>query len=105
MTRGMSIVSVVDHKMRNTVGIAGEVFSTLAEGDKVDFYLISQGADGINISLVVKDSSDARLAMNVVHTKLCKVQLIRSRRAAPQKTMALMLKSRFYDLRDATQKN
>ena len=53
MTRGMSIISVVDHKLRNTVGIAREVFSILAGADKVDFYLISQGADGINISLMV----------------------------------------------------
>ncbi|KAF6234072.1 hypothetical protein HO173_007902 [Letharia columbiana] len=71
VTRGMSIISVVGHKMRNTVGIAGEIFSTLA-GAKINIYLISQGASEINISFVVKES-DALLAMNVVHTKVLQI--------------------------------
>lgn len=71
VTRGMSIISVVGHKMRNTVGIAGEIFSTLA-GAKINIYLISQGASEINISFVVKES-DTLLAMNVVHTKVLQI--------------------------------
>ena len=71
VTREMSIVSVVGHKMRNTVGIAGEIFSTLA-GAKINIYLISQGASEINISFVVKES-DALLAMTVVHTTVLQI--------------------------------
>ncbi len=71
VTRGMSIISVVGHKMRNTVGIAGEIFSTLA-GAKINIYLISQGASEINISFVVKES-DALLAMTVVHTTVLQI--------------------------------
>lgn len=47
--RGMAIVSVIGHKMRNMVGIAGQIFSTLASGG-VNIYLIGQGASEINIS-------------------------------------------------------
>lgn len=49
VARHMSIVSVVGHKMRNMVGISGEVFSALASA-RVNIYLISQGASEINIS-------------------------------------------------------
>lgn len=47
--RHMSIISVVGHKMRNMVGIAGEIFNALASA-RVNIYLISQGASEINIS-------------------------------------------------------
>lgn len=66
--RHLSIVSVVGHRMRNMVGVAGkndfrvltmvmlliinfagEIFSALA-GARVNVYLISQGANEINIS-------------------------------------------------------
>lgn len=71
VTTGMSIISVVGHKMRNTVGIAGEIFSTLA-GAKINIYLISQGASEINISFVVKEN-DALLAMAVVHSNVLQI--------------------------------
>jgi aspartate kinase len=45
----MSIVTVVGHKMRNMVGISGEIFNALASA-RVNIYLISQGASEINIS-------------------------------------------------------
>ncbi|RFU30812.1 hypothetical protein B7463_g5523, partial [Scytalidium lignicola] len=64
----MSIVSVIGHKMRNMVGIAGQIFSELAKGG-VNIYLIGQGASEINISFVVKDV-DAQLAMNLVHANV-----------------------------------
>jgi aspartate kinase len=70
VARHMSIVSVVGHKMRNMVGvagksiprrtqswefadktIAGEIFGALARA-RVNIYLISQGASEINISSV-----------------------------------------------------
>jgi aspartate kinase len=45
----MAIVSVIGHRMRNMVGIAGQLFSKLASGG-VNIYLIAQGASEINIS-------------------------------------------------------
>jgi aspartate kinase len=68
VVRHLSIVSVVGHKMRNMVGVAGEIFSTLAAA-RVNIFLISQGANEINISFVVK-AQDALLAMDVVHTNV-----------------------------------
>lgn len=47
--QNMSIVSVIGHKMRNMVGIAGQIFSELAKGG-INIYLIGQGASEINIS-------------------------------------------------------
>jgi aspartate kinase len=52
MMEDMAIVSVIGHKMRNMVGIAGQIFSTLARGG-VNIYLIGQGASEINISYVL----------------------------------------------------
>jgi aspartate kinase len=49
VAKHMSIVSVVGHKMRNLVGISGEIFNALASA-RVNIYLISQGASEINIS-------------------------------------------------------
>ncbi|KAF2809993.1 aspartate kinase [Mytilinidion resinicola] len=73
VARHMSIVSVVGHKMKNMVGISGEVFSALASA-RVNIYLISQGASEINISFVVK-AQDALLAMEVVHTNVMRIPL------------------------------
>ena len=66
--RHLSIVSVVGHKMRNMVGVAGEIFNALALA-RVNIFLISQGANEINISFVVK-AQDALLALDVVHTNV-----------------------------------
>jgi aspartate kinase len=69
--RHMSIVSVVGHKMRNIVGVAGEVFGALARA-RVNVHLISQGASEINISFVVR-AQDVLLAMDVVHTNVMRI--------------------------------
>ncbi|KAG9236834.1 aspartate kinase [Amylocarpus encephaloides] len=61
----MAIVSVIGHKMRNMVGIAGQIFSKLATGG-VNIYLIGQGASEINISLVIQ-KQDTLMAMNIIH--------------------------------------
>ncbi|KAH6722814.1 aspartate kinase [Leptodontidium sp. MPI-SDFR-AT-0119] len=66
VVRDVAIVSVIGHKMRNKVGIAGQIFSTLSSGG-VNIYLIGQGASEINISLVVK-KDDAMTAMDLLHT-------------------------------------
>lgn len=68
VARHLSIISVVGHKMRNMVGVAGEIFSALALA-RVNIFLISQGANEINISFVVK-AQDALLALDVVHTNV-----------------------------------
>jgi hypothetical protein len=51
--------------MRNMVGIAGRMFSTLAQGN-VNIEMISQGASEINISCVI-EGRDAVKALNLIH--------------------------------------
>lgn len=51
VTKDMAIVSVIGHKMRNKVGVASEILSTLAAA-KINIYLVSQGASEINVSYV-----------------------------------------------------
>jgi len=50
------------HKM---VGIAGRMFSTLAEG-RVNIEMISQGASELHISCVI-EGREATKALNLVH--------------------------------------
>jgi len=64
----MAILSLVGADMKNMIGIAGKMFSTLGEYN-VNIEMISQGASEINISCVV-DAFDANRAMNVLHTNL-----------------------------------
>ena len=64
----MAILSLVGKQMRNLVGIAGRMFTTLAEG-KVNIEMISQGASEISISCVI-DKQEADRALNIVHATL-----------------------------------
>ncbi|KAK4241105.1 Aspartate/glutamate/uridylate kinase [Achaetomium macrosporum] len=64
----MSILSLVGAEMKNMVGIAGKMFSTLGE-HRINLEMISQGASEINISCVI-DARDAERAMNILHTSL-----------------------------------
>ncbi|KAL6793464.1 Aspartate/glutamate/uridylate kinase [Trichoderma sp. SZMC 28013] len=64
----MAILSLVGADMKNMVGVAGRMFSTLGEHN-VNLEMISQGASEINISCVI-DARDATRAMNVLHTHL-----------------------------------
>ncbi|KAF7555517.1 hypothetical protein G7046_g6535 [Stylonectria norvegica] len=64
----MAILSLVGAEMKNMVGIAGRMFSTLGEHN-VNLEMISQGASEINISCVI-NGRDATRAMNVLHTHL-----------------------------------
>ncbi|KAK4114929.1 aspartate kinase [Canariomyces notabilis] len=64
----MTILSLVGAEMKNMVGIAGRMFSTLGENG-VNIEMISQGASEINISCVI-DARDAERAMNILHTSL-----------------------------------
>ncbi|KAL2162779.1 hypothetical protein VTH06DRAFT_6615 [Thermothelomyces fergusii] len=64
----MTILSLVGAEMKNMVGIAGKMFSTLGE-HRINLEMISQGASEINISCVI-DARDAERAMNILHTNL-----------------------------------
>ncbi|BGP57035.1 hypothetical protein JCM8202_004527 [Rhodotorula sphaerocarpa] len=68
ISRDMAILSLVGKYMKNKVGVAGKMFSTLAEGN-VNIEMISQGASEINISCVIEER-DAVKALNLVHLKL-----------------------------------
>jgi len=63
--RDMAILSMVGKRMRNTVGISGRMFTTLAQGN-VNIEMISQGANEINISCVI-NARDAVKALNLIH--------------------------------------
>ncbi|KAH8908797.1 aspartate kinase [Coniochaeta sp. PMI_546] len=64
----MAILSLVGADMKNMIGIAGKMFSTLGE-HRVNIEMISQGASEINISCVI-DATEAERAMNILHTNL-----------------------------------
>ncbi|CAO3666993.1 hypothetical protein G6F70_005720 [Rhizopus microsporus] len=66
--RDMAIVSLVGKQMKNMIGIAGEMFSSVAEAG-VSLEMISQGASEINISCVVKEKH-ALGALKAIHQKL-----------------------------------
>jgi aspartate kinase len=51
--------------MCNMIGIAGRMFTTLAQG-RVNIEMISQGASEINISCVI-DARDTVKALNLIH--------------------------------------
>ncbi|GEM10491.1 aspartate kinase [Rhodotorula toruloides] len=68
ISRDMAILSLVGKHMKNMVGVAGKMFTTLAEGN-VNIEMISQGASEINISCVIEER-DAVKALNLVHLKL-----------------------------------
>ncbi|XP_006463701.1 hypothetical protein AGABI2DRAFT_208605 [Agaricus bisporus var. bisporus H97] len=68
----MAILSLVGKHMRNMVGIAGRMFTTLAEGS-VNIEMISQGASEINISCVI-ESRDAIKALNLIHQSCLQIK-------------------------------
>ncbi len=68
----MAILSMVGKQMRNMVGIAGRMFTTLAQGN-VNIEMISQGANEINISCVL-DARDAVKALNLIHQSCLQIK-------------------------------
>ncbi|CCE62276.1 hypothetical protein TPHA_0C01200 [Tetrapisispora phaffii CBS 4417] len=66
--RGMCIVSLVGKQMKQYIGIAGTMFSTLAE-QGINIEMISQGANEINISCVI-DEDDSLKALQSIHKTL-----------------------------------
>ncbi|KAG9294666.1 hypothetical protein G9A89_008145 [Geosiphon pyriformis] len=68
LLKNQAILSLVGKQMKNMVGIAGKMFSTLAAAN-INIEMISQGASEINISCVI-DEDDATKALNVIHQEL-----------------------------------
>ncbi|KAI0938456.1 hypothetical protein AcV5_000133 [Taiwanofungus camphoratus] len=72
VSRDMAILSLVGKKMRNMVGMAGRMFTTLGQGN-VNIEMISQGANEINISCVI-DARDAVKALNLIHQSCLQIR-------------------------------
>ncbi|TFK72779.1 aspartate kinase [Pluteus cervinus] len=70
--KDMAILSLVGKQMRNMVGIAGRMFTTLAQGN-VNIEMISQGASEINISCVI-EGRDAVKALNLIHQSCLQIK-------------------------------
>jgi aspartate kinase len=70
--RDMTILSLVGKEMKNMVGIAGRMFTTLAQGN-VNIEMISQGASEINISCVIQ-ARDAIKALNLIHQSCLQIK-------------------------------
>ncbi|KAL4890399.1 Aspartate/glutamate/uridylate kinase [Aspergillus ambiguus] len=64
----MAILSLVGKQMKNMIGVAGRMFTTLGENN-VNIEMISQGASEINISCVIEER-DADRALNIIHTNM-----------------------------------
>eukprot|EP00128_Syssomonas_multiformis_P014577 Colp12_sorted_trinity150504_noHs@9472 len=64
----MAILSVVGHRMKHTVGLAGAIFTALA-GKGVNLEMISQGASEINVSCVVREAH-ADAGLQVLHDEI-----------------------------------
>ena len=65
VSKGKAIISVVGGGMRNTPGLAGRRFGVLGD-NKINVEMISQGASGINTTLVV-DGKDVVNAVKCLH--------------------------------------
>jgi len=64
----MAILSLVGKQMKNMVGIAGKMFTVLAQGN-INIEAISQGASEMNVSCVI-ERRNAIKALNLVHHHL-----------------------------------
>lgn len=62
---GVTIVSVVGERMRNTPGMAGRVFGALGSNG-VNVMAIAQGSSELNISAVIQEQDEAK-ALNTLH--------------------------------------
>lgn len=72
MHRDMAILSLVGRHMRQMVGIAGRMFTTLGQGN-INIEMISQGANEINISCVI-DAKDGVKALNLIHQSCLQIK-------------------------------
>jgi aspartate kinase len=84
----MAILSLVG-KLKNMVGIAGRMFTSLAKGN-VNIEMISQGASEVNISCVIQ-GRDAVKALNLIHQSCLQIKVEESRgRGGQSPTSALI---------------
>ncbi|SCU81585.1 LANO_0B03620g1_1 [Lachancea nothofagi CBS 11611] len=72
VTKKLVIVSLVGKQMKQFIGIAGTMFTTLAE-QGINIEMISQGANEINISCVI-DQCDAIKGLQSIHSKLLDIE-------------------------------
>ncbi|EIM81965.1 aspartate kinase [Stereum hirsutum FP-91666 SS1] len=70
--RDMAILSLVGKQMRHSIGIAGRMFTTLAQGN-INIEMISQGANEINISTVI-EGRNAVKALNLIHQSCLQIK-------------------------------
>ncbi|CDK26328.1 unnamed protein product [Kuraishia capsulata CBS 1993] len=68
VTHDLAIVSLVGVHMKQLIGIAGNMFKTLAD-EKINIEMISQGANEINISCVINEKDSLR-ALQAIHDKI-----------------------------------
>jgi len=61
----MAVIAIVGEKMKQTTGIAGQLFNSVGKNG-VNIYAIAQGGSEINISFVIKEK-DLRKALNAIH--------------------------------------
>jgi aspartokinase/homoserine dehydrogenase 1 len=61
----MAVIAIVGEKMKQTTGIAGQLFNSVGKNG-VNVFAIAQGGSEINISFVIKER-DLRKALNVIH--------------------------------------
>lgn len=61
----MAVIAIVGEKMKQTTGIAGQLFNSVCKNG-VNIYAIAQGGSEINISFVIKEK-DLRKALNAIH--------------------------------------
>ncbi|KAK1922001.1 putative aspartate kinase [Papiliotrema laurentii] len=73
VSKDMAILSLVGRNMRNAIGSAGLMFTSLAKAE-INIEMISQGASEINISSVIEEK-DAIKALNVIHDSCLTVPL------------------------------
>ena len=66
--KNISVLSVIGEGMRETPGVAGEIFSALGAGN-INVILIAQGSSEYSISLAL-DASQAEDAMKRVHRQI-----------------------------------
>ncbi|KAF7728360.1 Aspartokinase [Apophysomyces ossiformis] len=67
----MAILSLVGKHMKNSIGLAGKMFSTLAKAN-INIEIISQEASEINISCVVEEKK-ALEALKAIHEELLRL--------------------------------
>ena len=67
VTENISVITVVGAGMQGTKGIAGKLFTTVANAG-VNIIMIAQGSSEVNVSFVVTES-DAKKAVEALHKK------------------------------------